>query len=389
MAQRRPRLNSRLQGFGTTIFAEMTALALQHDAVNLGQGFPDADGPEEVKEAAIRAIREGRNQYAPGIGTSSLREAVADHQRRFHGLEFDADDEVTATAGATEAVFATIQALCEVGDEVVLFEPFYDSYEASAAMAGAIPRAVRLRDPDLGYDPDELERLFGPRTRLVVLNTPHNPSGKVWSRDELDHLAGLCVRHDVVAVTDEVYEHLVYGGEHVPLASLNGMRERTVTISSAAKTFSFTGWKIGWACAAPELTDAVRTAKQWVTFTNGTPFQLAIAEALRLDDAYFDDLRDSYRTRRDLLCEGLDAIGFDVVEPEGTYYVMADIRPLGEDDDVAFCRSLPERVGVAAVPVSGFHLDRASRRHLVRFAFCKSEDVLREGLRRLGGLRAS
>ncbi len=386
MSPRQPHLTARLQGFGTTIFAEMTELAHEHDAVNLGQGFPDEDGPDEVKEAAVRAIRAGRNQYAPGRGTATLRHAVAAHQRRFHGLDYDPDDEITATAGATEAVFAAIQALCDVGDEVVLFEPFYDSYEASVAMAGAVPRVVTLRDGDLGYEREDLERAITPRTRLVVLNSPHNPTGKVFDRDELADLAELCVERELVVVTDEVYEHLVYDGEHTSIATLPGMRERTLVISSAAKTFSFTGWKIGWVCGPPDLTAAVRTAKQFVTFTNGTPFQLAVATALELDDSYFSDLRASYRRRRDQLCAGLAAVGFDVVQPAGTYFAVADIRPLGSDDDVAFCLELPERVGVVAVPTSVFHRDRHRRRHLVRFAFCKSEETIAAGLERLAGL---
>jgi N-succinyldiaminopimelate aminotransferase len=388
-AARSPFLTSRLQGFGTTIFAEMTVLALEHDAVNLGQGFPDSDGPDEVKDAATRAIREGRNQYSPGRGVSTLRRAVADHQRRFWGLDYDPETEIVVTAGATEAVFCAVNALCDVGDEVVLFEPFYDSYEAAVRMAGAVPTTVRLSDPDLSYDPEELERALTARTRLVVLNSPHNPTGKVWTREELSHLAGLCVERDLVAVTDEVYEHLVYDGAHVPLATLPGMRERTVTISSGAKTFSFTGWKIGWVCAAPQLAAAVLAAKQFVTFTNGTPLQFGIAAGLGLDDAYFEQLCGSYRRRRDLLCAGLADAGLEVVVPAGTYFVTADIRPLGHGDDVAFCRMLPTEVGVAAVPVSGLHLDKASRRHLVRFAFCKSEQVLADGVERLRGLRGS
>lgn len=384
---RQPQLTARLQGFGTTVFAEMTALALAHDAVNLGQGFPDTDGPEAVTDAAVRAMRAGRNQYAPGPGTATLRRAVAAHQRRFHRLDYDPDDEITATAGATEAVFSAIQALCEVGDEVVLFEPFYDSYEAGVAMAGAVPRVVHLRDGDLSYDPSELERAVTPRTRLVILNSPHNPTGKVFDERELDHLAALCREHDLVAVTDEVYEHLVYGVEHIPLASREGMRQRTVTVSSAAKTFSVTGWKIGWVCAPPELTAAVRIAKQFVTFTNGTPLQFGVAAGLELDDSYFDELRASYQRRRDQLCAGLADIGFDVTTPAGAFYVVADIRPLGFDDDVRFCLELPERAGVVAVPTSVLHLDRHRRRHLVRFAFCKSEAAIAAGLERLAQLR--
>ena len=385
---RLPHLTSRLQGFGTTIFAEMTALAVRHDAVNLGQGFPDFDPPDAVREAAIRAIRDGHNQYAPGSGVPALREAVAEHQRRFWDLDFDPDTEVTVTAGATEAICATLQALCEVGDEVVLFEPYYDSYRASVAMAGAVERVVTLRPPDFAYDPADLEAAITPKTRAVVLNSPHNPTGKVFSRAELEHIAGLCVAHDVLAVTDEVYEHLVYDGAHVPLASLPGMRERTVTISSAGKTFSVTGWKVGWVCAAPALTAAVRTAKQFMTFTNGTPFQHAVAVALRSDDGYFSGLAADYARRRDRLTAGLRAVGFEVFPAGGSYFVCADVRPLGFGDDVEFCRALPKDVGVAAVPTSVFHVDPRRGRSVVRFAFCKTDAVLDEGIRRLGGLSA-
>lgn len=384
MAGRLPYLTARLQGFGTTIFAEMTALATEREAVNLGQGFPDVDGPEEVKQAAVDAILEGRNQYAPGTGIGPLRAAIAEHQRRFWALEVDADDEVTVTAGATEAICAALQALCETGDEVVTFEPTYDSYAAGIAMAGAVMRVVTLRSPDYTYDPAELEAAITPKTRLLLLNSPHNPTGKVFTREEVEHLARVCREHDLLVVTDEVYEHLVFdGAEHVPIATLPGMRERTVTVSSAAKTFSFTGWKVGWAVAPPELTTAVRTAKQFMTYTNGTPFQWAVAHALALSDDYFRDLAADYQRRRDLLCAGLAEVGFDVFTPAGTYFVTVDIRPLGFDDDVAFCLSLPERAGVVAIPTSVFHAHPERGRHIVRFTFCKSDAVLEEGLARL------
>lgn len=384
---RQPYLASRLQGFGTTIFAEMTALAVAHDAVNLGQGFPDFDGPPEVLEAAVAAIRDGHNQYAPGTGVPALRHAIADHQRRFWGVEVDPDREVTVTAGATEAIFATLQALLETGDEVVCFEPFYDSYQASIAMAGAVERPVTLRTPDYTFDPDELEAAITARTRLILLNSPHNPTGKVFTRRELELIAALCVRHDLLAITDEVYEHLVFDGEHVPLATLPGMAERTVTISSAGKSFSVTGWKVGWAIAPAALTVALRTAKQFVTYTNGTPFQHAVATALALPDRYFDDLLAGYRERRDRLVAGLEDVGFDVSRPAGTYFVTADIRPLGEDDGMAFCRELPQRAGVVAVPTEVFYRDRSAGRPYVRFAFCKTGAVLEDGIARLATLR--
>lgn len=387
MSNRLPHLTSRLQGFGTTIFTEMSQLAVDHNAVNLGQGFPDFDPPAVVTNAAVQAIRDGHNQYAPGIGLPSLREAVADHQRRFWELAFDPLTEITVSAGATEAICATLQALCETGDEVVLFEPCYDLYRASVAMAGAVERIVTLCSPHYTYDRADLEEAITPKTRVVVINTPQNPTGKVFSREELDHLARLCVEHDLVAITDEVYEHLVFDGTHIPLASLPGMAERTVTISSAGKSFSVTGWKIGWICAAPQLTSAIRTAKQFITFSNGTPFQHAIVEALRLDDAYFTDLLESYRRRRDRLVGGLEDVGFEVVAPEGSYFTTIDIRPLGFEDDVAFCRMLPPRVGVAAIPCSAFYVNRRHGRHNVRFACCKTDAVLEEGLTRLKGLR--
>lgn len=388
MAERNPYLTAKLRGFGTTIFAEMTALAVEHDAVNLGQGFPDTDGPEVIRRAAIAAIEAGHNQYAPGAGVPQLRRAIADHQERFHGLGYDPDSEITVTAGATEAIFAALQALLDVGDEVLTFEPFYDSYEAGIAMAGARLQVVTMRPPADGgdrwtYDPDEVEARISPRTRVLLLNSPHNPTGKVFTRAELAHLAELCVEHDLVVVTDEVYEHLVFDGQHLPLATFPGMRDRTVTISSAAKTFSVTGWKIGWVCAPPQLNAAVRTAKQFVTYTNGTPFQFAVAEALRLDDDHFDGFVADYRRRRDRLCDGLVDAGFEVFVPEGTYFASVDIRSVGYEDDVTFCRELPARVGVAAVPTSGFYLHPERGRFLARFAFCKTDAVLDDGIERL------
>ncbi len=380
---RLPYLTTRLQGFGTTIFAEMTALATEHGAVNLGQGFPDFEGPEEIKEAAIAAMRAGHNQYCPSHGIPALRQAIAAHQKRFYDLDYDADREVTVFAGATEAIAATLLALCEAGDEVVLFEPFYDSYRATVAMAGASPRVIPLRDPDFRYDPELLELSIGPKTRVLVLNSPHNPTGKVFSRAELEHIAKLCIQHDVLVLSDEVYEHLVFEGEHVPISSLPGMKERTVSISSSGKTFSLTGWKIGWATASPDLTRAIRTSHQFITFCNGTPFQHGIAHALRMGDDFFDTFLSEYRVRRDKLCAGLRDVGFTVLEPAGTYFACVDIRSLGFSDDKTLCRLLPETVGVAAIPNSAFYLDPRRGRHLVRFAFCKTDPVLDEGVARL------
>jgi N-succinyldiaminopimelate aminotransferase len=386
--QRRPHLTARLQGFGTSVFAEYTALAAQHGAINLGQGYPDFDGPDFVKEAAIAAIREGRNQYSPMIGQPDLRRAVAEHQRRFYGLDHDPDREVTIYAGATEAIFSSLQALLDAGDEVILFEPYYDSYVPGLAMAGAKPRVVTLKGSDFCLDPAELETAVTARTRAVLVNTPLNPAGKVFTRDELEMVAGLCRRHDLLAITDEVYEHLVFEGSHLPLATLPGMRERTVTISSTGKTFSLTGWKIGYTCASPAITEALRSAHQFVTFAVNTPGQHAMAVALRAPDAYYQSFLAGYRARRDRLCAGLREAGFHLTPPAGTYFAVADIRPLGYDDDVAFCRMLPERCGVAAIPVSAFHAHPEAARHLVRFAFCKTDAVLDEGLRRLRRLKA-
>ncbi|KRV48074.1 aminotransferase [Wenjunlia vitaminophila] len=380
----RPPLNRRLAGFGTTIFAEMSALAVRTGSVNLGQGFPDTDGPEEIREAAVRALRDGRgNQYPPGPGVPELRAAISDHQRRFYGLDFDPDTEVLVTAGATEAIAATMLALLEPGDEVIAFEPFYDSYAACIAMAGATRVPLTLRAPAFRPDLDRLRSLITPRTRLLLLNSPHNPTGMVLTTEECDAIAAIAVEHDLLVVTDEVYEHLVYEGAHHPVAARPGMRERTVSISSAGKTFSFTGWKVGWVTAASPLVTAVRTAKQFLTYVSSGPFQYAIAEALRLPDEYFDTFRADLRGKRDLLGDGLRAAGFEVHQPQGTYFITTDIAPFGEKDAYAFCRALPERCGVVAIPNSVFYDDPEAGRSQVRFAFCKRKAVLDEAVARL------
>ncbi|MFD5749947.1 pyridoxal phosphate-dependent aminotransferase [Streptomyces sp. NPDC127033] len=374
---------------GTTIFAEMSALAARTGAINLGQGFPDTDGPETVREAAVRALRDGRgNQYPPGPGVPELRTAVADHQRLRYGLTYDPDTEVLVTAGATEAIAATLLALTGPGDEVIALEPYYDSYAACIGMAGATRVPVTLRPHDGAYhlDLDELRDAVTDRTRVLLLNTPHNPTGTVVSPAELAAIAELAVERDLLVITDEVYEHLVFDGEHVPIATLPGMRERTLTISSGGKTFSFTGWKVGWVTGPPALVTAVRSAKQFLTYVSSGPFQYAIAEALRLPQSYFDDLRADLRTKRDLLCTGLAAVGFEVYRPAGTYFVTTDIRPLGETDGFAFCRALPERCGVVAVPNAVFYDHQKEGAPFVRFAFCKRTDVLQEATDRLRGL---
>ncbi|MEW2297190.1 pyridoxal phosphate-dependent aminotransferase [Streptomyces sp. NPDC006743] len=387
----RPFLNRRLAEFGTTIFAEMSALAVSTGSINLGQGFPDTDGPEEIREAAVRALREGRgNQYPPGPGVPELRAAVADHQVRRYGLAWDPDTEVLVTAGATEAIAATLLALLEPGDEVVALEPYYDSYAACIAMAGGRRVAVTLRPHEGAFrlDLDELRAAVTEHTRLLLINTPHNPTGTVLTREELTAVAELAVERDLLVVTDEVYEHLVYDGAHHPLAALPGMRERTVSISSSGKTFSFTGWKVGWVTAAAPLVTAVRSAKQFLTYVSAGPFQYAVAEALRLPDSYFDGLRADLRRKRDLLGDGLRAAGFQVHQPQGTYFITTDISPFGEKDAYAFCRALPERCGVVAVPNSVFYDDPHAGRTQVRFAFCKKDELLQEAADRLRVLAA-
>jgi N-succinyldiaminopimelate aminotransferase len=378
-------LVQRMRPFGTTIFAEMSALALRTGAVNLGQGFPDTDGPAEMLDAAAAAMRSGQNQYPPGPGVPALRTAIAAHQRRFWGLDYDPDSEVLVTTGATEAIASAVQALCEPGDEVVCFEPYYDSYAATIALAGATRRPVTLRpaaDGRFGFDHAALRDAFGPRTRLLLLNSPHNPTGKVFTPAELELIAELCVEHDAYAVTDEVYEHLVFTdavASHVPLATLPGMRERTIRISSAGKTFSCTGWKIGWACGPAELVTAVMRVKQFLTYVSGAPFQPAVAVALGLPDAYYAEFRDGLQARRDQLVGGLTDAGLRVLRPDGTYFITADISPLDPTaDGIEFCRRLPERCGVVAVPTQVFYDDVEAGRWLIRFAFCKRAEVLTE-----------
>ena len=373
---------------GTTIFAEMSALATETGAVNLGQGFPDTDGPREIAQLAADAILGGRgNQYPPGPGVPELRHAIAWHQKRWYGLDYDPGSEVLVTAGATEAVAAALLALVEPGDEVIALEPYYDSYAACIAMAGGVRVPVTLRPPGFRPDLDALAAAVTPRTRLILLNTPHNPTGAVLTPAELAAVAELACSRDLLVVTDEVYEHLVFEGEHVPIASLPGMRERTVTISSAGKTFSFTGWKIGWVTACADLVTAVKTTKQFLTFVSGGPFQYAVAEALRLPDTYFTGLRDDLRRKRDLLSAGLAQAGFEVYKPAGTYFVTTDIRPFGESDGIAFCRELPRRAGVVAVPLAVLYDNKEAGASQVRFAFCKRTEVLEEALTRLARLR--
>ncbi len=386
-------LVSRMRGFGTTIFAEITALANATGAVNLGQGFPDTDGPTAMLERAVLGIRDGLNQYPPGPGLPVLRQAIAADRAGRYGVSYDPDSEVLVTVGATEAITATLLALCEVGDEVVVFEPYYDSYAAGIALAGAIRRPVTLR-PDgpagrFTFDPTELRAAVTPRSRVLLVNSPHNPTGTVLTRVELDVVAEICREHDLVAVTDEVYEHLTYDeAEHVPLATLPGMRERTVSVSSAGKTFSVTGWKVGWICAPAELVRAVTTVKQFLTFTAGGPFQAAVAYALADELGWVAQSRASLQARRDVLSKGLETLGLTVHRPAGTYFVQADVRSLGVEDGVAFARALPEAAGVAAIPTAVFYDDVEAGRPYVRFAFCKREEVLDEAVSRLSAYAA-
>ncbi len=384
----RPLLNRRLAGLGNSIFGVMSARALATGSINLGQGFPDTDGPASVAEAAVAAIRAGHgNQYPPAIGIPELREAVARHQRRFYGLDYDPGTEVLITAGATEAIAAALLALLEPGDEVIAFEPYYDSYVANIAMAGATRVPLTLYPPSFRPDLEQLQSKITSKTRLLLLNSPHNPTGMVLTRAETEAIARIAIDHDLLVITDEAYEHLIFDREHIPFATIGGMRERTVSIGSAGKTFSFTGWKVGWVTGTPEIVAAVRTTKQFLTYVSSGPFQYAIAAALDLPDSYFTTLADDLRQRRDLLAGGLRDIGFEVYQPDGTFFITTDIAPLGEKDAMEFCLALPERAGVVAIPSAVFYDDNpAAGVTGVRFAFCKRPEVLTEALRRLTAL---
>ena len=382
-----PVLAERLRPFTTTIFATMSELATATNSVNLGQGFPDTDGPAELAEIAAEAIRHGDNQYPPSAGIPELRRAVATHQRAWSGLDLDPDTAVLVTVGATEAIAATLLALCEPGDEVVMFEPSYDSYAACASMAGAVPRLVRLHPPDWTFDPNELAAAAArPRARLLLLNTPHNPTGKVFTVDELEQAAANCRAHDLLAVTDEVYEHLVFDGAHVPLATLPGMRGRTLTISSGGKTFSFTGWKVGWVSGPSPLVAAVRAAKQFLTYTSPAPLQLAVAHGLGFPPKRIAGLAAELAAKRELLCGGLARLGYTVYRPSATYFATTDISAVAPGlSALDFCLGLPGRCGVVAVPSSVFYdpADPGAGRNLVRWAFCKRDAVLRDAITRL------
>lgn len=374
---------------GVTIFEEITSLAVQTGALNLGQGFPDQDGPDEIKRLAQQAIGAGANQYAPGKGLPQLRQAIAEHQQRFYGLQPDPDREVLVTTGATEAIAAALLALVAPGDEVITFEPFYDSYGAMIALTGGRHVTVPLAAPDFQPEAEALAAAFSDRTAVVLVNSPHNPSGAVLPAEILGQIVALAQRHNAVIISDEVYEHLTYGVPHVPIATLPGAAERTITISSGGKTFSFTGWKIGWASGPADLIAAVRTVKQFLSYSSGTPFQAAIAWGLRQDGQFFSSLAAGLQAKRDLLASGLQAAGLTVHLPQGGYFINADVAPLGIEDAVALARRLPELVGVAAIPVAVFcHPEGAARnKSLLRFAFCKQAGVLQEASARLATLR--
>jgi N-succinyldiaminopimelate aminotransferase len=383
-APHRNRMATRLRSIPPTIFSEMSALAVRTGSINLGQGFPDRDGPVSVVEAAVAALRAGRNQYAPGPGVPELREAVAAHQARHYDVDLDPTSEVIITAGATEAIAAAILAFVEPGDEMVVLEPFYDSYVACIEMAGGVRRPVTLRAPDFRLDVDALRAAVTDRTRTILLNTPHNPTGAMLGREELQAVADVALEHDLVVVTDEVYEHLVFDGRrHVPLCTLPGMWDRTVTISSAGKTFSFTGWKVGWVTGPAELVNIVLAAKQWLTFTNAAPLQPAVAHALTQEAAFYEELAAELQAKRDLLVSGLRGLDMDVYPPEATYFVTTDVRRLGYRDGMELCLALPDRAGVVAIPSQVFYDDQDAGRHQVRWAFCKDTSVIEEAVDRL------
>lgn len=377
----------RLASFGVTIFSEMTALALEHDAINLGQGFPNWEGAGFVKEAAARSLTEGgSDQYPPSQGVPALRQAIADRYGPLLGREIDPVEEVTITCGCTEALAASFLGLIDPGDEVILIEPFYDAYPVFVSMTGAAPRYVTLRPPGFELDLDELRSSFSPNTKAIVLNNPHNPTGRVFTDEELSAIAALCVEYDAIAITDEVYEEMVYDGGHLRLATYEGMWERTLTLSSIGKTFSLTGWKVGWGIAPPALTAGLRAAHQFLTFTTPTPVQHGAVAAMTAPVDFYEDLRSGYLKKRDLLAEGLVRAGFDVHRPQGTYFMMAGFDRFGYADDRTFCRHMVEAARVVAIPPSGFYHRPEDGASLVRFAFCKDEEILTEALDRLSDL---
>ncbi len=383
MSMRLPYLNSRLQGFGTTIFATMSNLAIETNSINLGQGFPDTDGPHEIAKAAIDAINQGHNQYPPGIGIADLRAGVALHQKLYYSIDLDPNDQVLITAGATEAIAATFLALCEVGDEVIVFDPSYDSYSATIAMAGARVVPVTLSGPNWSFNPEELRNAITAKTRAILINSPHNPTGKVFSREELSQIARVVIEHDIVAITDEVYEHIIFRGAHYPLSTFDGMAQRTLTISSGAKTFSFTGWKIGWITGPSELVGAVRTAKQFLTYVNGAPFQVAIAFALSKGRYFADMIAPQLAPSREILIDGLRDFGLDPIKSDGTYFVTTDISPKTDLNALDYCMELAHKAQVVAIPSSTFYARPSDGSKLLRWTFSKRPQIISEAMERL------
>jgi aspartate/methionine/tyrosine aminotransferase len=385
----RARTASRTHGFSESVIREMTRLCAQHDGVNLAQGFPDFPCPRPLKDAAIAAIEADVNQYAITWGAKGFRDALVAKTRRNYGLEYDPEREVTVTCGSTEAMIATLLALVNPGEEVIVFEPFYENYGPDAILSGATPRFVRLQEPDWSFDPDELAKAFNDRTRAIIVNTPNNPTGKVFSRAELELIGGLCQRWNVVCVTDEIYEHMVYDGlEHIPMATLPGMRDRTVTISGLSKTYSVTGWRVGTVLAPPDLTVAIRKVHDFLTVGAPAPLMEAGVAALSLEDAYYRRLATDYDLRRNYLLPALESAGFRTFRPHGAYYVMTDISAFGFDNDVTFARWLVEHIGVAAVPGSSFYSDPAAGRQRLRFHFARLRSTLEAAVDRLSKLRA-
>lgn len=384
MIENNPYIVDHLKEFGTSVFTEMTQLALEHDAINLSQGYPDFDGPDFVTSGALEALHAGKNQYAPSIGIRSLRKALSATCRERYNLSYDFKKEITVFSGATEALFSSLQALIEPGEEVILFEPYYDAYPPAIKMAGGERISFPLSFPDYEVPLDRVADRIGPDTAAIMLNTPMNPTGKVFTRSELQQLAELCREHDLLVITDEVYEMMTFDdAEHIPISKLSGMKDRTVMISSAAKTFSVTGWKIGWACASPELTEAIRSAHQFTVFSSATPLQHGVAKGLEEAESYYEDLRSDYQERRDVLCDILEDIGFRVTRPDGTYFVLADFSPFGFEDDRAFCKYITRELRVAAIPPTAFYDHTEEGKTLARFAFCKDVDTLKEAGNRL------
>jgi aminotransferase len=389
-ATTRPITSKKAREFTESVIREMTRLAQKHDAINLAQGFPDFPAPAEIKEAAIAAVRKDINQYAITWGARRLRSAISERYRFAYGMEIDPEREVTVTCGSTEAMMAAMMAIVDPGDEVVVFEPFYENYGPDAILSGAVPRFVRLQEPDWRYDAGELEKAFNDKTRAIIINTPNNPTGKVFTREELEHISALCQKWGVIAITDEIYEYIVYdGAEHIPLATLEGMADRTVTINSISKSYSLTGWRVGWAVAPPELSNAIRKVHDFLTVGAAAPLQEAAAVALGLPDTYYEKLANDYRIRRDALLMSLRSAGFVCYVPRGAYYIMTDVSSFGFSDDVTFARHLVESIGIATVPGSSFYHSEDGGRQKIRFTFCKKKDTLEAATARLKKLKSS